>query len=258
MAPGAFEAAITLRTRAVIVVHLYGRPAAIESIVSIAHAHGIRVLEDCAQAHGAHIDGRRCGSFGDAAAFSFYPTKNLGAYGDGGMLVSSDPETADRARLLRQYGWRTQYLSEITGMNSRLDEIQAAILRVRLRHLDVANNARRVLADRYIDGLSDLGALLTPLGTSTNGHVYHLFVVESPRRDALREYLSQHDIGSGIHYPLPVHLQPAYRDTRIGPGGLPVTERAAETVLSLPMYPELSMECVDRVIEVCRELAATR
>lgn len=249
MAPEAFRAAITTRTRAVVVVQLYGQPADMEPLLAIARQRGVRVLEDCAQAHGAMYRGRRCGSVGDAAAFSFYPTKNLGGYGDGGMLVTADPDVADQARLLRQYGWRTAYYSEIPGLNSRLDELQAAILRVKLRHLDTANDARRRIARRYTEALEDLAPVREAQYAQ---HVYHLYVVQVAQRDALRSFLSERGVSSAIHYPIASHLQAAYARLGTGLGSLPVSERAAETVLSLPLFPELSEEDAERVIEACR------
>ncbi len=247
--------AVTPRTRALIAVHLYGQPASMDPILTLAREHGLRVLEDCAQAHGALYQGHRCGSMGDAAAFSFYPTKNLGAIGDGGMIVTSKSDVAHRARLLRQYGWEKQYHSVMPGTNSRLDELQAAILRVKLRHLDESNDARKAIARRYTDSLSEF----RPIGHQADQEsVYHLYVVQSTERDALKSWLEEQQIGAGIHYPSPVHHQPAYADVRIGPGGLGHTERAAREVLSLPLFPELDDESVDRVISACQEFVATR
>jgi dTDP-4-amino-4,6-dideoxygalactose transaminase len=242
--PGEIERRITDKTRAVLVVHLYGQPAPIGSIVEQARGRGLRVLEDCAQAHGAAVGGRKVGTFGDAAAFSFYPTKNLGALGDGGAILTADPDVAERARLLRMYGWREQYLSELQATVSRLDELQAAVLSVKLGYLETWNRQRRELAFRYRTQLDGLVKVLPDEG------VFHLYVIRTQRRDALREHLKQHGIGTGVHYPLPAHLQTPY--TRLAHGPLPETERLAREVLSLPMYPELDAEAVDYVVEQVR------
>ena len=249
--PGRLEAAITPRTRAIVPVHLYGAPADMQPILAIAQAHGLLVIEDCAQAHGATTDGRRAGTLGDAAAFSFYPTKNLGALGDGGAVVTKRPEVAERLRLLRQYGWRERYVSDIEGYNSRLDELQAAILRVRLRHLDAENAARRRLAAQYDAALADL-PLALPAAWPEEGAVYHLYVVAADERDALAAYLAAQGIGTGVHYPVPIHCQPAYAHFGYGPGSLPATEAAAARVLSLPMYPDLPAAAVDQVAAAIR------
>ncbi|HQE99079.1 MAG TPA: DegT/DnrJ/EryC1/StrS family aminotransferase [Anaerolineae bacterium] len=245
--PSRLEAAITPRTRAVIPVHLYGCPAELTPILDIARRHRLRVIEDCAQAHGAGYEGRHVGSWGDLGAFSFYPTKNLGAYGDGGAVVTNDPELAERVRLLREYGWAERYVSHIKGLNSRLDELQAAILRVKLRHLEAWNARRRALAQHYGALLRDSGLQL-PLDPPDGRHVYHLYVVRTPQREALRAFLREQGIGTLIHYPVPIHLQPAYADLGYGPRTLPETELAAAQVLSLPLYPELRE---DEVSAVC-------
>jgi dTDP-4-amino-4,6-dideoxygalactose transaminase len=234
------------RPRAVIPVHLYGHPADLTAISAVARKHNLVMIEDCAQSHGATLDGRRTGSWGTASTFSFYPTKNLGAIGDGGMIVTSNSEVAERARLLRQYGWKERYLSEIAGTNSRLDELQAAILRVKLRHLAADNQRRRAIAERYSASLGDT-AIRLPRERSGASHVYHQFVVRHHDRDALREHLAADGIGTLIHYALPVHLQPAYRDRLTGGKSLPETERAAGEILSLPMFPQLTNEQVDAV-----------
>ena len=239
--PARLEAAITPHTRAVIPVHLYGCPADLSPILEIAHQHNLYVVEDCAQAHGAEYRGRPVGSWGHVAAFSFYPTKNLGACGDGGMVVTNDPELAERARLLRQYGWRERYISSLKGLNSRLDELQAAILRVKLHHLKDWNEKRRRLARLYDERLAGSG-VITPCRPEDAMHVYHLYVVRHPRRDDLQTFLREQTIGSLIHYPVPVHLQPAYRDLGYKVGDLPAAEAAAQEVLSLPLYPELREE----------------
>ena len=247
MDPARLEAAITARTTAVVPVHLYGQPADLAPILEIARREGVKVVEDCAQAHGARYQGRRVGAWGDVAAFSFYPTKNLGAIGDGGAVVTSDPEIARQARLLREYGWAQRYVSAIPGWNSRLDEIQAAILRVKLRRLDQDNAVRARLAGRYDAGLGPLGVAV-PARRECATHVYHLYVIRSPRRDALQAYLRERGIGSLVHYPVPVHRQPAYEGRLGRAGDLPQSERAAREVLSLPLYPELAEASVDTVI----------
>lgn len=239
MNPELIEAKITDRTKAILPVHLYGHPADMNSIMKIARSHNLRVVEDCAQAHGALFAGQPLGSLGDAGTFSFYPTKNLGAVGDGGAVVCHDPGIAARLQSLRQYGWRRRYISEEAGYNSRLDEIQAAILRVKLHDLQANNQRRRLAADLYAQLLANL-PLQLPQEQTCCQHVYHLYVIQTAERDDLRAYLSENDIGTAIHYPVPVHLQPAYRHLGYGPGSLPETERLAATILSLPMFPQIS------------------
>jgi dTDP-4-amino-4,6-dideoxygalactose transaminase len=245
--PALLEAAITPRTKAIIPVHLYGQPADLEPIMEIARRHEVRVIEDCAQAHGAKYKGRRVGSYGDMACFSFYPTKNLGAVGDGGMVATSSPELAERALLLRQYGWADRYVSSLSGWNSRLDELQAAILRVKLPHLDSDNRKRRRLANMYDETLAALGLCL-PRERAEVEHVYHLYVVRSERRDDLQAFLKSREVGVLIHYPVPVHLQPAYQNRLSGSDHLPETERAAREVISLPIYPELDESQLQKVV----------
>ncbi len=231
------QSAITPKTRAILPVHLYGHPADLAPILQIADRHDIPILEDCAQAHGASYKGRRVGSWGRCAAFSFYPTKNLGALGDGGMITTDDPALAEKIRLLREYGWRRRYVSEVSGFNSRLDELQAAILRVKLRHLEKQNALRCHLAEAYAVALS---GVVTPIERADCLHVYHLYVIRARQRDALRAFLSAHGIDTAIHYPVPLHLQPAYAESKI-PAPLPVTEQAAGEILSLPLYPQMSV-----------------
>ena len=231
------------RTRAVLVVHLYGQPAAIPRT-------SLKIVEDCAQAHGATVNDQKVGTFGDAAAFSFYPTKNLGALGDGGAVLTRDPSVAERAKRLRMYGWRERYVSEEHSTVSRLGELQAALLGVKLRHLDVWNAARRRLAERYRARLDGMVEMLPPDG------VFHLFVIRTRKRDALRAWLGERGIASDIHYPLPTHLQTPYAKYGAGPGSLPVTERLASEVLSLPIYPELPEDDVDYVAEQVRNFIA--
>ena len=234
------------RVRAVIPVHLYGHPADMPPILDIAARHELFVIEDCAQAHGAAIGGKKVGAWGHMAAFSFYPTKNLGALGDGGAVVTNDPALADRTRLLREYGWRERYVSDNAGMNSRLDELQAAILRVKLRSLDAGNSRRREIAARYqaLLAAAPFGLPSTSPGAT---HVHHQYVVRSPRRDNLKSYLREDGVGSAVHYPVPVHRQPAYRERLHPIVSLANTEAAAAEVLSLPMYPELTADHVARV-----------
>jgi dTDP-4-amino-4,6-dideoxygalactose transaminase len=256
MAPHELERALRTappgRPAAVLPVHIYGQPAELSALVELARAQGLRLIEDCAQSHGALYHGRSTGSFGDIACFSFYPTKNLGALGDGGMVVTNDPALATTLRELREYGWRERYISARSGINSRLDAIQAAILRVKLDTL-AANNARRqAIADRYDAGLAGL-PLAVPARRKQSTHVFHQYVIRIAERDALRDRLRSAGIGSGIHYPVPVHQQAAYSGRlACGPSGLGVTERAAPQILSLPMYPQLADEAVDRVIAEIR------
>jgi dTDP-4-amino-4,6-dideoxygalactose transaminase len=238
---------------AILPVHLYGQAADLAALGALAQRYGVRLIEDCAQAHGATFAGRPVGSFGDIACFSFYPTKNLGALGDGGALTTSDDALAAEIRAIREYGWRERrYVSERTGVNSRLDELQAAILRVKLPHLAADNARRAAIAARYDSGLAGLN-LAVPARAPGRSHVFHQYVVRTKRRDALREALQAAGIGSNIHYPAPVHLQPAYRGRiALAPSGLDETERAAGEILSLPMYPQLSAEQVDRTIAAVR------
>lgn len=243
--PRKLEAAITPHTKVVVPVHLYGAPADLDPILDIARQRGLKVLEDCAQAHGAKYRGRRVGGWGDVATFSFYPTKNLGAIGDGGFIATNDAALAEHIRLLREYGWSERYVSSISGWNSRLDEMQAAILRVKLRHLDEDNARRRALAEIYDEMLPP--AIQRPVTPQDGEQVYHLYVIRHPQRDRLAAHLGARGIGSGIHYPVPIHLQPAYRGRLGETGSLPETERAASEILSLPMYPELSTEDVRQV-----------
>jgi dTDP-4-amino-4,6-dideoxygalactose transaminase len=240
---------------AIIAVHLYGHPADLESILPLARRFGIPVIEDCAQAHGAMLSGRALGSLGDAAAFSFYPTKNLGCLGDGGMVSSTNAEVAARLRALRQYGWTEDRVSELPGINSRLDELQAAILRLRLHYLQDGNRRRAEIAAAYTEGLCKTGLSLPRLRPGSS-HVYHQYVIRHPDRDGLKARLADLGIGTNIHYPLPVHAHPAYLGRcRTAPTGLQGTEAAAREILSLPMYPELSHAGVAEVIDaVCRSL----
>ena len=247
--PEAARAAITPRTRAIMAVHLYGQPADMDAIAAIARAHGLRVIEDACQAHGARYRGRRAGSLGDFAAFSFYPAKNLGACGDGGLLTTDDGELAERVRVLRNYGQRRKYEHVAIGGNRRLDTLQAAVLRVKLRRLDAWNEARRRHAAAYARLLAGTGLTL-PTTRADVEPVHHLYVVQAPDRDRLLGLLQERGVGAGLHYPVPIHLQEAYRDRGLGPGAFPVTEAAAARVLSLPMFPELTGAQIERVAEV--------
>jgi len=237
-----------LRLKAIVPVHLYGHPADMVAIMEIVRRHRLRVIEDCAQAHGAAIGGKMTGTFGDAAAFSFYPTKNLGALGDGGAVATNDPALAEKISLLREYGWKNR-ISQCAGLNSRLDEIQAAILRVKLTHLSAENGRRRALSKLYGDLLSG-GKFQLPKSRPGIDHVFHQYVIRTSQRDSLKTFLEKRGIGTADHYPAPVHLQPAYQSRLFTPkAGLPQTENAAREVLSLPMHPQLADEEVKQVAE---------
>lgn len=251
--PARIEETITERTRAVMPVHLYGQPADMDSINRIADRHALKVIEDAAQAQGARYKGHRTGSLGDAAEFSFYPTKNLGALGDAGAVVTSDAHLADEVRILANYGSRIKYENEVKGFNSRLDELQAAFLRVKLRYLDEWNDRRRGTATRYLAGLSDVPGLLLPHVPEWAEPVWHQFVVRHPSRDALRATLVRSEIETLIHYPRPPHLSQAYCQLGHRRGDLPVAERIADSVLSLPMGPNLAEGAVTRI---CHTIAA--
>jgi dTDP-4-amino-4,6-dideoxygalactose transaminase len=248
-------AALTPRTRFLLPVHLYGCPADLPALLDIARSRGLTLVEDCAQAHGARSQGRRVGSVGELGAFSFYPTKNLGAYGDGGAVVTHDAGLAGELRALRQYGWDEQRISRQKGFNSRLDELQAAILRVKLADLERSNARRRELAGLYVSLLSGSEVSLPAVPDGAEP-VYHLFVIRHPRREALRQFLGQRGIGTAVHYPLPVHRMPAYRDLGYAEDDLPETGRACREVLSLPLYPEMSAEMVEFVCRAVREFLA--
>ncbi len=250
--PAAAEAAITPHSKAIIAVHLYGQVAAIDDIRAIAQRRGLFVVEDCAQAAGANVRERRVGSIGDVGCFSFYPTKNLGALGDGGMVVTSNEALATRVRQLRQYGWDDARVTHGVGVNSRLDPLQAAILTARLPHLDSDNDRRAVLARRYAEGLAGL-PITVPAARPRASHVYHLYVATCDMRDALMAHLANCGIGCGIHYPAPVHRQNGYAERVVLPsGGLPITERLVARIVSLPMYPELTDAEADVTISAVR------
>lgn len=250
------EAAITSRTRAIMPVHLYGQPADMDAISALASKHGLKVLEDAAQAHGARYKGRRVGGLGDAAGFSFYPGKNLGALGDGGAITTNDDALAARLRVLRNYGSERKYHNELKGFNSRLDELQAAFLREKLRRLDGWNVQRRRIADQYRVALEGCG-LGVPHVPDWAEPVWHLVVVRSARRDALAAALAQRGIGTVIHYPVAPHRQPAYAELNLGAGSLPIAEAIHDEVLSLPIWPQMAIEQVETVIAACRDAAAT-
>ncbi|MDH4118870.1 MAG: DegT/DnrJ/EryC1/StrS family aminotransferase [Acidimicrobiia bacterium] len=249
--PSRLEAAITNRTKAVVPVHLYGRPADMGPINEIARERGLKVIEDACQAHGAFYRGKRAGALGDAAAFSFYPSKNLGAPGDGGMVVTSDAELAGNVRLLRNLGSSVKYRHDIKGFNRRLDTVHAAVLGVKLGHLDEANASRMATADELSKRLSDLPIVTPSVGDEVSS-VFHLYVIETDRRDALSAHLGERGVSTGIHYPVPIHLQPAYRSMGHSIGDFPVSEAKAERILSLPMYPHMPAEYIDRIVEGVR------
>jgi dTDP-4-amino-4,6-dideoxygalactose transaminase len=245
----AIERDITPRTRALIPVHLYGQAADLDPILELAKKHHLHVIEDAAQAHGAEYKRKRVGALGSAGCFSFYPSKNLGAYGEAGAVVTNDEELAKRLRLLRDHGSTSKYAHAIVGYNFRMEEIQAAVLNVKLRHLDDWNDARRARAATYNASLSSAGLVL-PEEMDYGRHVYHVYAVQSQNRDDLQKRLTAAGVQTGVHYPIPIHLQPAYNSLGYKGGELPITENLAERVLSLPMFPELSDEQIGRVAEV--------
>jgi dTDP-4-amino-4,6-dideoxygalactose transaminase len=255
ISPALIADAIGRRTKAIVPVHLYGHPADMDPIIAVARRRGLVVIEDACQAHGARYKGKRTGSLGDAAAFSFYPGKNLGAYGDGGMVVTNEPRIADALELLRNYGQKEKYVHLLRGFNRRLDTLQAAVLRVKLRYLDAWNAVRAARAGLY-NRLLDGAAVDLPAAASYASAVWHLYVIRASRRNELRQHLGRAGIDTGIHYPVPVHLQPAYRDLGYRPGDFPVSERQCEEVLSLPMYAELKPEAIGRVAAAVRAFPA--
>jgi dTDP-4-amino-4,6-dideoxygalactose transaminase len=249
------EAAITPRTRAVLPVHLYGQPANMRAIAEVARRHGLKILEDGAQAHGARDQGSRIGAHGDAVAWSFYPGKNLGALGDGGAVTTNDAQLADRLRVLRNYGSRIKYKNEVIGFNSRLDELQAALLRAKLPHLDAENERRAEIALRYLAGLAGTPGLSLPVALEDRQSVWHLFVVRHPRRDELAAALAAEGVGAMIHYPIPPHRQDAYAALGIEEGQLPLSEAIHREVLSLPIGPTQSDADTETVIAAVRRAA---
>jgi dTDP-4-amino-4,6-dideoxygalactose transaminase len=254
MDPAAIESAITGRTRAILPVHLYGQPADMDPILEVARRHGLVVIEDAAQAHGAEYRGKRVGSIGDLGCFSFYPGKNLGAYGEGGMVTTGNPEYARTLRMLRDWGAERKYHHELRGFNYRLEGIQGAVLRVKLRHLEQWTEARRAAAARYDRLLADSG-IPTPWAEPYARHVYHLYVIRTTARAAWQQALDAEGIQTGIHYPIPVHRMPAWADLGHREGEFPHAERAAAEVLSLPMFAELTAEQCESVSRALRELA---
>jgi dTDP-3-amino-3,4,6-trideoxy-alpha-D-glucose transaminase len=256
--PDRIAAAITSRTRAIMPVHLYGEPADMDAIMALADRHGLKVVEDVAQAQGAKVRGRRTGALGHAGAHSFFPTKNFGAFGDGGAVTTDDARMAERLRVLRNYGSRVKYVNLERGFNSRLDEMQAAFLRAKLPRLDAWNEHRRRLAARYDDKLAGISGLGLPRVPQWAEPVWHLYVVRSPRRAELMAALDRAGIGSLIHYPIPPHLQQAYADLGLGKGSFPLAEELAETVLSLPMGAHMPESAVDEVVAVIRATLSPR
>lgn len=252
MDPALLEAAITPKTRAIMPVQLYGQPADMDPILEIARKHKLYVIEDAAQAHGSQYKGRPCGALADAASFSFYPGKNLGAYGEGGAVTTNNAELAQAMRILRDHGQSKKYHHVKVGWNGRMDGIQGAVLSVKLGELNGWNDARRRHAALYNELLADLPGLELPVESDDSRHIYHLYVVRTPHREALMQHLADRDIATGIHYPVPVPRAEAYADLGIAPGSHPVTEAAAEEILSLPMFPELAREQVQYVCDAVR------
>lgn len=251
--PMRIEAAITPRTKAIIPVHLYGQPADMKLIMDVAQRHGLKVIEDSAQAHGALYKGKKTGSLGHASAFSFYPGKNLGALGDGGAITTDDKALADKVRILRNYGSEQKYHNLVQGYNSRLDEMQAAFLRVKLRHLDVANDKRRIIAATYARTLSGVDDLMLPSVGTDIDHVWHVYVVRSAKRDHIAACLQQKEIGSLIHYPVAPHLQPAYSNSGYAEGDFPISEQMHKEVLSLAMDPMMTPAQAEQVAGAVRK-----
>lgn len=240
------------RLKAVVPVHLYGQSADMDPVMEAAREYGLKVIEDACQAHGAEYKGKKAGSIGDYAAFSFYPSKNLGAYGDGGVVLTSDPEEARKLKMLRNYGQEKRYYHSIKGFNSRLDEIQASVLLAKLKYLDGWNARRREIAAYYTLNIKN-GCVRTPAELPWAGHVFHLYVVRTPERDRFREHLEQNGVQTVIHYPVPVHLQEAYRELGYPAGGFPEAEKAASEIVSLPIFPQLRKEEADKVIDAVND-----
>ena len=251
--PTLIESAITSRTKAIIPVHLYGQSADMGPIMAIAKRNNLKVLEDAAQAHGATYQDKKVGALGDAAAFSFYPGKNLGGLGDGGAIATNDPELAKNLRILRNYGSRMKYQNEVQGYNSRLDELQSAFLLEKLPLLDADNAHRAKIANYYCDGLKGLNGLITPANVSGGNHVWHLYVVRHPKRNQLQKTLADLGIGTMIHYPIPPHLQEAYKGLNLQKGKLPISEKIHDEVLSLPLGPTMTLSDTDKVINAVRK-----
>jgi len=246
------EEKITDKTKAIIPVHLYGQPADMDEIIKIAKKYDLKIIEDACQAHGAEYKGKKVGSLSDVGCFSFYPAKNLGAYGDGGMVVTNNEQIAERIKMLRNYGQSKKYYHDFIGYNSRLDEIQAAVLRVKLRYLDEWNDKRREHAKLYNELLENVSGIETPTEKEFVKHVYHLYVIRCKNRNELQNYLSSKGVSTGIHYPIPVHLQKAYKHLEYKEGDFPITEKYAKEILSLPMFPELTDEEIEAVVGLIR------
>jgi len=249
---------ITASTTALLPVHLYGQPADMNGITGIAKEKELKVLEDCCQAHGAEYRGKKVGNFGEAGCFSFYPSKNLGAFGDGGAIITSSKELFERILMLRNYGQKQKYMHELVGYNSRLDDVQAAVLRIKLRHLDKWNEMRRKNAKIYNELLSNVPQLKLPTEGAGRKHVYHLYTVRCKDRDGLQAFLSQNGVGTGIHYPIPVHLTKAYAHLGYKEGSLPTAESYSKEILSLPMFPELTQEEITYVADCVKRFYAQR
>ncbi|BBY10644.1 DegT/DnrJ/EryC1/StrS family aminotransferase [Mycobacterium marseillense] len=255
--PARVAESITPRTRALVPVHLFGQPADLAELLDVAKKHGLAVVEDAAQAHGARYSGRRIGAHGDAVAWSFYPGKNLGALGDGGAVTTDDAGIAARVRSLGNYGSSKKYVHDLLGANSRLDEIQAAVLRIKLQHLDDWNARRQAIAKRYTDELADVPGLGVPAVAPNREHVWHLYVVDHASRDNLQKYLITRGIQTLVHYPIPPHRSGAFASLELGEGAFPITERAARTHLSLPIGPHLRDEDISRVVDACRSFTSS-
>jgi dTDP-4-amino-4,6-dideoxygalactose transaminase len=253
MDPSLVEAAVTERTKAIIPVHLYGHPADMEPIMATAHNHGLRVIEDACQAHGAQYKGTKVGTIGESGAFSFHYSTNLGAYGEGGMVVTKDRHIATQVQMLRDHGQSGRYQHAVMGTNSRLDELQSAVLRVKLRHLDSWNTMRRALAAEYNLQLFSTEEIVRPTERAYVEHVYNLYVIRTPDRDGLAAWLRRHNVATGVHYPIPVHLQQAWLAAGYSGGSLPITEAASNEILSLPMYPELTIEQVHYICQSVKD-----
>jgi dTDP-4-amino-4,6-dideoxygalactose transaminase len=253
MNPEALESALSERTKAIIPVHLFGQIAEMEPILAFARKHGLRVIEDAAQAHGAEYKNSKAGAHGDAGCFSFYPAKNLGAFGEGGAIVTGNADLADKLRMLRNHGQSRKNHHPVMGWNSRMDSIQAAVLRIKLRHLDSENRSRRGHARSYEAGLADLPGVTTPVCAADRTHVYHLYVIRVRMRDMIKDELAGKGISCGVHYPVPVHLQPACAGLGFRSGDFPVSERCGDEFLSLPMFPELTQQQIDCVIQSVKQ-----
>jgi dTDP-4-amino-4,6-dideoxygalactose transaminase len=251
------EEKVTAKTRAIVPVHLYGQCADMDRIMEIANRHGLYVVEDACQAHGSEYKGRKAGSMGNLGAFSFYFTKNLGAYGEGGMITTNDPELNRKIRMLRDHGSEKRYYHEMVGWNARIDELQAAALRIKLPYLDKWNEQRRNHASFYNEALKKIG-VISPKESKYNRHVYHLYVIRTATRDELKEWLNQRGIGTGIHYPVPVHMQHAYQALFPESNTLPVTEKITAEIISLPMYPDLTLDQLRRVITAIEEFSVIK